>query len=90
MFVKNWKERIKIFYSKDIRGVFVATIANAASMYFQIGALRIGPTGKVIAVFQAMSIVSVIAGVIFLEERDNILQKIIGSLVVALGVFLLV
>ena len=90
IFARNWKSRIRNYYSKSIKGVSFAIFFNAFAMYLQVSALKLGPAGKVIAIFQAMSIVSVFMGIFLLDEKKDMGKKILGSLVVLLGTFLLI
>lgn len=89
LLAKSWGSRIRSFYRKSIAGVSFAIFFNSISMYLQISALRIGPVGKVMAILQAMSIVSVLMGIFFLNEKKDVGKKIAGSLIVLFGVFIL-
>ncbi len=66
-----------------------AIIINVASVYLFAAALRIGETSKVSAIYHGMLIVSVLSGIIFLNERENIGRKLIGAAVTIIGVLLL-
>lgn len=59
--------------------------ANYLSTY----TLRIGEASKVTAIYYGMMIFAVLAGIIFLKERDNIAKKVIGTFVVLGGILLL-
>ncbi|MFI5241219.1 MAG: EamA family transporter, partial [Microgenomates group bacterium] len=89
-FVKDWKKRTKDFYSKNITGVTTAVVANALSMYFQVQSLKIGNVSQVQGVFQAVSLTTVLAGIFLLGEKEKIWQKLIGSAIVLVGVYLLI
>lgn len=90
IFAKSWRQRVKAFYQKDIVGVGMAAFASAIALFFLVWALNIGPAGKVVGIHNAMLFTAVIAGIVFLNERENLLRKLLGTAVVLLGVFLLV
>lgn len=60
-------------------------MANTLAMY----ALRIGDVSKVTAIYQAMMIVSILAGIVLLGERQDAKKKIVGALITILGVIIL-
>jgi len=86
---KNSGERIKLFFKKDYKGIIIATVANAIAMYFLIAALRIGSASLVMGVYQGMVFTSVLAGIFILGETTDMWKKIIGSLVVLIGIIFL-
>lgn len=89
LFMKNRKNRLKEFFKKRI---FLKTITLVihivASLLFMI-ALRLGEASKVNAVYQGMMILSVLAGIIFLKERTDIVKKLLGATITIVGVVLL-
>lgn len=67
----------------------IAVCMFFAANFLSTSALRIGDASKVSAVYYGMMVFAVLAGIIFLNERENIAKKIIGTLVVLGGIFLL-
>lgn len=87
--MKQFRHRVihmsRRFMMNNIGGV----IFNIIAMTLAVNAIRLGATSKVTAVYQGMMIIAIVYGIIFLRERENILQKLVGSTVVVLGLFLL-
>jgi drug/metabolite transporter (DMT)-like permease len=52
-------------------------------------ALDIGEASKVTPVMQSSMVFTLVGGYIFLQERSNLIQKIIGSIVIILGITIL-
>lgn len=90
LIMKNPRKRIYQTFKKNIDKNIMSTIFNVFAMTLLVLALRSGFTSKVIAVYQSMLIVTVLAGIIFLKENKRIKRKIIASIVTALGIWLLV
>jgi drug/metabolite transporter (DMT)-like permease len=63
---------------------------NIASSYLLVEALRISEASKAVGVYQAMTLFSVFYGIFVLNERDKMVRKIIGSIIVIIGVVLTV
>lgn len=61
---------------------------NILSIYGYAWALSLGPASIVAALYQGMMIIAVIGGIVFLNEKQDIGKKIIGS-TLALGAILL-
>jgi len=90
IFVQDWRTRIKRFYSQNLLGVLLVSIASVVTMYFQLKALQTGTVTQVSGVFQAMSFFTVLAGIFIMGEKDKLWEKIIGSMVVIYGAWLLI
>ncbi len=88
--MKSGKKRIKKELSHDLHIKILPGVANGISMFFYFLALQQGPVSTITAIYQGMMIVSVAAGIVFLGERDNMRQKIIGTLITLIGVLLLI
>lgn len=82
---KRIQEMLKVH--KGIK--LIASLSNVFAMYFYVYALKIGDVSKVTAVYQGMMIVSILAGIIFLKERERITEKLFGSIVTLAGALLL-
>lgn len=52
-------------------------------------ALKTGEASKVVPVTQVSLIITLLAGIIFLNERNRITQKIIGTILIAIGIGLM-
>lgn len=70
--------------------VVIVSFFIALSVVFLYSGYKIGEVSKVFPVYSSYVILSVIAGMIFLNERTYIKRKILGSLVALSGVILLV
>ncbi|OGK29243.1 hypothetical protein A3D06_00405 [Candidatus Roizmanbacteria bacterium RIFCSPHIGHO2_02_FULL_40_9] len=87
--MKNSKKRIITAFKKNPVSILLASGSNIAAMYLYVYALRIGEVSKVTAIYQGMMIVSIVAGVTLLKERQDVKKKIIGAIVTIAGVMLL-
>lgn len=87
--MKNPTQRIKKIFKHKLSIKLLAIVFNVISVYLATAALRFGDAGKVIAVYQGMLITSILAGIIFLNEREDIGKKIIGTVITIIGVILL-
>lgn len=67
----------------------LAAMSNVVSMFFYTFALKLGPVSKVTAIYQGMLVVSVLAGIVVLGEREDVVKKLIGSAGVMVGALLL-
>lgn len=84
--MKNGIERIvSSGYSKFFQ-IILAGGFNIISSYLLVEALRVADASKVVGLYQAMTIFSVIYGIIILKETDKILLKVIGMIIVLTGV----
>jgi drug/metabolite transporter (DMT)-like permease len=90
LLMRNSLKRIKQEFTKNLKLKLTAAGANLLAMYLTIMALKQGgPVSIVSGIYQAMMIVSVIAGIIFLHERNNIGKKILGSIITVIGIVVL-
>lgn len=89
LFMKNSKKRLLEGSKKKVLPKIIATLASVGAGYFLIFALEGGDVSKVNAIYQGMMITGVIAGIILLKERKDILKKIIGTLLALIGVILI-
>lgn len=76
--------------SNQLPQVLTAGAFNIASSYLLVEALRVSDASKAVGVYQAMTLFSVFYGIFILNERDKIWRKIIGSIIVIIGVILTV
>ncbi len=89
LFMKNAKTKIPLMLRTNFRLKSLAIGINAIGLFFFTLALRTSDTSKVSAIYNGMLIFSVLAGIIFLKERENIGRKLIGTGVTLGGVLLL-
>ncbi len=89
IFMKNAKKRIIKGARKNLMLKLIGIVCNILSSYFIIWALHTGEVSKVNAIYQSMMIFSVLAGIIILKEKQDILKKLIGSIITIAGVILL-
>lgn len=64
-------------------------IFNFFSMYGYLIALKYGSATIATGLYHGMTIFAVLAGIIFLREREDIWKKVIGSLITIAGVIIL-
>ncbi|MDE2025362.1 MAG: EamA family transporter [Patescibacteria group bacterium] len=87
--MKNAKKRIQMLFKKKIFLKSFAILINVASVYLFTQALRVGDASKVTAIYQGMMILSVLAGIVVLKEKQDIKRKLIGAVITLIGVYLL-
>lgn len=89
LLMKNAKIRLLGKFEKNFLIKAVATLASAVATTLLIAALKIGDVSKVNAIYQAMMVTGVVAGIILLKERENILKKLIGTALAVTAIFFL-
>jgi len=70
-------------------GLIAAGAFFGLSEVFDFTALQIGEVSRVVAVFQLSVIFTVLGGILILHERNRLTQKLIGTLLAVVGVFVL-
>lgn len=89
LLMKNPKERL-IHQNLDKKiPKLLGTVANVVALYLLVAALSMGEVSKVNGLYQGMLVVSVLAGIILLKERQDISRKLIGTAVTLIGIILL-
>lgn len=89
LLMKNAKKRILGEARKNFPIKLAGILGSVVSSYLLVWALHSGDVSRVNAIYQGMLIVSVLAGIIILKERKNLLRKLLGSVVTIIGVILL-
>lgn len=89
IFMKNAKERLIENSKKNFIPKLIGVLASMGAGYFLVVALKMGDVSKVNAIYQGMMVTSVLAGIIILKEREDILKKTIGTFLTIIGVILL-
>lgn len=87
--MKDSKRRLIISLKTKMPLKLFIGLVTALAWYMLTRAISMGPVSLVTALYQSMMMTSVIAGIIFLKERENIGKKIIGCLIALVGVLLL-
>ena len=87
--MRNVRKRLITESRKNFILKVIATLASMGASYFLILALNYGDVSKVNGIYQGMMVTGVLAGIIFLKERQDILRKMIGTAVAVIGVILL-
>jgi drug/metabolite transporter (DMT)-like permease len=90
LLMKSSITRIWQTASHQFPKIALAGSYNIASSYLLVEALRISEASKAVGVYQAMTLFSVFYGIFVLNERDKMVRKIIGSIIVIIGVVLTV
>lgn len=82
-------ESVKLLKSKP--GLIILTgVLSAVSWVGFLYVLQTGAVSKIFPIYDTLSLVCVVGmGILFLGEKEKILQKIAGSILVIIGIFLL-
>lgn len=89
LILKNSKKRIKAFLHEKLLHKTLAALANVLALFFLLWALSLGPVAIVNAIYQGTMIFAILAGILFLNEREDIAKKLIGTAIALVGVMLL-
>jgi len=89
IFMRNAKQRLILHSKQNFLPKLIAVLASMGAGYFLILALQSGDVSKVNAIYQGMMVTGVIAGIILLKERKDILRKIVGTVLALAGIFFL-
>lgn len=89
LLIKDRRKRIKKFFKHKLSAKFFGGVSSVAAIYFFTLALRSGPVSVVNAIYQGTMVLSVLAGIFILGEKEDTKRKIIGSVVTLIGVLLL-
>ena len=89
--ISSPKQKLLIPWRKHIFEKLAISALSIALIYTFIWALKLGgKVGAVNAIFQSISALSVVVGIILLKEKQFILQKISGAVLVIIGAWLLI
>ena len=89
LIMKNGIKRVFKTFKVNLAGKILAGLVASSSTFLLAKAIEVGPVSIVTALYQGMMIASVLAGIVFLKERENAFKKIVGSLIALIGVLLL-
>ncbi len=90
LIMKSPRKRIAFSTSILFKPTLLAAAFNIITMYALVTSYQLAPAGQVNGVFQGATTLSVVFGIIFLNERDHKLLKIIGAALTTAGIILLV
>lgn len=82
--------RIMDSVGSNLSKILLAGVFNIASSYLLVEALHLTDASKAVGLYQAMTLFSVFYGIFVLNEKDKLVRKIIGSIIVIIGVILTV
>ena len=88
--MKQFRVRIQDMSIHFVKSNAVGVLFNVVAMSLAVGAIRLGSTSKVTAVYQGMMIISILYGIVVLKEKDRIIQKLVGTAITVFGLTLLV
>ncbi len=89
VFMNRSSKRIHESVRTHLPSKLFSGVLSAVSVYLLAVAVSLGPVSKVSAIYQGMMVVAIIAGIIFLNERQDVGRKLIGSAITMVGVMLL-
>lgn len=73
-----------------VRKNLPASISNLVTMFALVAALHVGSASQTSGIFQGISMISVVVGVLFLKEHDHAWRKLLGAGITTIGILLLV
>jgi len=88
-FALQRKKEIKSLFTNKIKPTILAVIGDCIAYIFVLNALKRADASIVIPVIEISVIISVIGGVVFYKEDDNLIRKIIATFIVVLGIVIL-
>jgi uncharacterized membrane protein len=87
--LKNSKQRIRSFLQTKLLNKTIAALANVGALFFLLWAISLGPVSIVNAIYQGTMVFAILAGILFLKEREDVAKKLIGTAIALVGVLLL-
>ncbi|MCA9495657.1 MAG: EamA family transporter [Nanoarchaeota archaeon] len=69
--------------------ILIVALSSFGFYYFKLKALELADASLVFPIIRSATILTVLGGIIFLNEKENIVKKIISSLIVFVGILLL-
>ena len=88
--MKNSKNRIVSTLKKKWRSLLGVDLFDTGTWFFITAAYQVGKVGIITSVHQSIALVGVLVGIVFLNERERLWQKIVGTVITATGVLFLV
>lgn len=84
--MKNPAKQITLVAAKRLPHMLLAGMFNIVSSYLLVRALAVADASKVVGLYQAMTVFSVFYGIFILKEKEKIDKKIIGVVIVIIGI----
>ncbi|MBI4361179.1 EamA family transporter [Candidatus Micrarchaeota archaeon] len=86
---KTRREPVKAFFSSHAKTLAVISFVGIFGYWFNIKALSLGPVNGVASVGELSIVFTSLGGILFLGEKDHLLQKAAGAILALAGAFLL-
>ena len=91
MLKKNVVGEAITIVKKDFKLLFIGSLFMTIGFVFILVALQLGDVSKILPVYSGLGLlIPVLIGIIFLNERQEITKKLIASIVIILGSWLLI
>ncbi len=88
LFVNSLKPRMIDLGQRKGGLIFVHGLTGTAAFFLFLWATSLAEVSRTVPITQSFAVLTVIAGIIFLKERERIWQKILGGVLAAIGVIL--
>lgn len=85
----NRSQRIKKEFQVQKGAVVIIGFLLALSMFFLMKGFQTGEASKVLPVYSLSVVFSVLAGILFLGEKERLSQKILGVIITFIGILIL-
>ncbi len=89
IFLHSPIERMKKEYRYHQAKFMIPAFLMAGSMFSLMNGYKVGEVSQVYPVYSVSLILTVLASIIFLKERESLLQKILGAIIVFGGILLI-
>lgn len=89
-FITGAFQELHLITAKSILFLILSGLATGASWICYFKALSMGDVNKVVPIDKSSTVLSVLLAVIFFQETNNLFVKLIGTLLLAVGIFLMV
>lgn len=86
--IKNLKPRATAFVQRKRGLVFVHGLTGTLAFFLFLWATSLTEVSRTVPIIQSFSVLTVLAGIVFLNERERLWQKVLGGLLAAVGVVL--
>jgi drug/metabolite transporter (DMT)-like permease len=90
LLMKSSLARIRFTTGPILKSTLLASIFNIITMYTIVKAYTLASVGQVNSVFQGITALAVVVGIIIFNERDHKLLKVMGAILTTVGIILLV
>ena len=81
---------IKSISTKSLIFLVLSGLATGASWIFYFKALSLGDINKVVPIDKSSTIITVILAIIIFGETNNLIVKLVGTVLLAVGIFLMI